>query len=184
MRRMYSKQMLEDVVDKKLEGYDASIPTDVVGDAQQNLHLVHDGNKIGEGVNVSKVFGKDILSTSPSGNIEVYDHYLTLAGANSTVCWFEVLSTYPETIHGVLTTQKQKIDNMLGKTNRVILCYGVVKASDGTNPRNIIALNWRGTWDNSQFYTSDLSTVSTAEAGFTKVNGTHYPLNIEDWRSN
>ena len=180
MRRMYSKQMLEDIVDQKLEGYDASIPTDIVGDAQQNLHLVHDGNKLGEGVYVSKVLGKDILSTVPSGNIEVYDHYLALSGANRTICWFEVLSTYPETIHGTLTSQKEKINNMLGNTTRVILCAGVVKASDGTNPRNIIALNWRGTWDNSQFYTSDLSTVSTAEAGFTKVNGTHYPLNIED----
>lgn len=95
MRRMYSKQMLEDVVDQKLEGYDASIPTDVVGDAQQNLHLVHDGNKLGEGVYVSKVFGQDILSAVPSGNIEVYDHYLALSGANKTICWFEVLSTYP-----------------------------------------------------------------------------------------
>ena len=179
-RRMYSESQLNKMIDSKLEG----IPTDVVGDAQQNLHLVHDGNKIGEGVYVSKVFGKDMLSTSPSGNIEVYDHYLTINGANSTVCWFEVLSTYPENIHGTLSTQKEKIDNMLGRTNRVILCYGVVKASDGTNPRNIIALNWRGTWDNSQFYTTDLSTVSTAEAGFTRVNGTHYPLNIEDWRSN
>lgn len=180
-RRMYSESQLNKMIDSKLEG----IPTDVmVGDAQQNLHLVHGENKIGEGVNVSKVFGKNILSNAPSDNIEVYDHYLTLAGANSTVCWFEVLSTYQENIHGTLSTQKQKIDNMLGTTNRVILCYGVVKASDGSNPRNIIALNWRGTWDNSQFYTTDLSTVSTAEAGFTKVNGTHYPLNIEDWRSN
>ena len=177
-RRMYSESQLNKMIDSKLEG----IPTDVVGDAQQNLHLVHDGNKIGEGVYVSKVFGKDMLSTSPSSNIEVYDHYLTITGANSTVCWFEVLSTYPENIHGTLSTQKEKIDNMLGRTNRVILCYGVVKASDGTNPRNIIALNWRGTWDNSQFYTTDLSTVSTAEAGFTRVNGTHYPLNIEDWK--
>lgn len=175
---MYSESQLNKMIDSKLEG----IPTDVVGDAQQNLHLEHDGNKIGEGVYVSKVFGKDIISNAPSSNIEVYDHYLTLAGANSTVCWFEVLSTFPENIHGTLTTQKEKLNNMLGTTNRVILCYGVVKASDGTNPRNIIALNWRGTWDNSQFYTSDLRTVSTAEAGFTKVNGTHYPLNIEDWK--
>ena len=180
MRRMYSKQMLEDVVDQKLEGYDASIPTDVVGDAQQNLHLVHDGNKLGEGTYVSKVFGKNMLSSVPSANIEVYDHYLTITGANSTVCWFEVLSTYPDNIHGTLTSQKEKIDNMLGTTNRVILCYGVVKASDGTNPRNIIALNWRGTWDNSQFYTSDLSTVSTAEAGFARVNSSHCPINIEN----
>ena len=175
-RRMYSESQLNKMIDSKLE----VIPTDIVGDAQQNLHLEHNGNKIGEGTYVSKVFGKDILSTVTSGNIEVYDHYLTLAGANSTVCWFEVLSTYPENIHGVLTSQKEKLNTMLGNTNRVILCYGVVKASDGTNPRNIIALNWRGTWDNSQFYTTDLTTVSTAEAGFTKVNGTHYPLNIED----
>ena len=177
-RRMYSESQLNKMIDSKLEG----IPNDVVGDAQQNLHLVHNGNKIGEGVYVSKVFGKDMLSTSPSANIEVYDHYLTITGANSTVCWFEVVSTYPDTIHGTLTSQKGKIDNMLGNTNRVILCYGVVKASDGSNPRNIIALNWRGTWDNSQFYTTDLSTVSTADAGFTRVNGTHYPLNIEDWK--
>ena len=179
-RRMYSESQLNKMIDSKL----TSIPTDVVGDAQQNLHLVHDGNKIGEGVYVSKVFGKDMLSSVPSANIEVYDHYLTITGANKTVCWFEVLSTYPETIHGTLVSQKEKLDTMLGTTNRVILCAGMVKASDGTNPRNIIALNWRGTWDNSQFYTSDLSTVSTADAGFTKVNGTHYPLNIEDWRSN
>ena len=179
-RRMYSESQLNKMIDSKLEGYDASIPTDVVGDSQQNLHLEHDGNKIGEGVYVSKVFGKDILSNTPSGNIEVYDHYLTFTGANKTVCWFEVLSTYPETIHGTLSTQIEKLNNMLGNTTRVILCAGVIKASDGTNPRNIIALNWRGTWDNSQFYTTDLSTVSTAEAGFTKVNGSHYPLNIED----
>ena len=178
-RRMYSESQLNKMIDSKLEG----IPTDVmVGDAQQNLHLVHDGNKIGEGVYVSKVLGKDILSTVPSGNIEVYDHYLAFTGANKTVCWFEVLSTYPETIHGVLSTQIGKLNNMLGNTTRVILCAGVIKASDGSNPRNIIALNWRGTWDNSQFYTSDLSTVSTAEAGFTRVNGTHYPLNIEDFK--
>lgn len=175
-RRMYSESQLNKMIDSKLEG----IPTDVVGDAQQNLHLEHDGNKIGEGVYVSKVFGKDILSNTPSGNIEVYDHYLTITGANRTVCWFEVLSTYSGTIHGILSTQIEALNNMLGTTNRVILCAGVIKASDGTNPRNIIALNWKGTWDNSQFYTSDLSTVSTAEAGFTKVNGTHYPLNIED----
>ena len=182
-RRMYSESQLNKMIDSKLEGYDASIPTDVVGDAQQNLHLVHDGNKIGEGVYVSKVFGKDMLSTTvPSGNIEVYDHYIALSGANRTICWFEVLSTYPETIHGTLSSQIEKLNNMLGNTTRVILCAGVVKASDGTNPRNIIALNWRGTWDNSQFYTADLSTVSTAEAGFTKINGTHYPLNIEDLR--
>ena len=181
-RRMYSESQLNKMIDSKLEGYDASIPTDVVGDAQQNLHLVHDGLQLGNGTYVSKVFGKNILSNAPSGNIEVYDHYLTITGANSTVCWFEVLSTYPDNIHGTLSTQKVKLDNMLGTTNRVILCYGVVKASDGTNPRNIIALNWRGTWDNSQFYTSDLSTVSTAEAAFTRVNGTHYPLNIEDWK--
>lgn len=179
-RRMYSESQLNKMIDSKLVGYDSSIPTDVVGDAQQNLHLVHDGNKIGEGVYVSKVFGKDILSNAPSGNIEVYDHYLTFTGANKTVCWFEVLSTYSGTIHGVLTTQIEKLNNMLGNTTRVILCAGVVKASDGTNPRNIIALNWKGTWDSSQFYTSDLSTVSTAEAGFTRVNGSHYPLNIED----
>ena len=179
-RRMYSESQLNKMIDSKLEGYDASIPTDVVGDAQQNLHLVHDGNKIGEGVYVSKVLGKDILSTAPSDNIEVYDHYLAFTGANKTVCWFEVLSTYSGTIHGTLTSQKESIDNMLGNTTRVILCAGVIKASDGTNPRNIIALNWKGTWDNSQFYTSDLSTVSTAEAGFTRVNGSHYPLNIED----
>lgn len=180
MRRMYSKQMLEEIIDQKLEGYDGSIPTDVVGDEQQNLHLEHNGVQLGTGTYVSKVFGKNMLSTVPSGNIEVYDHYLTFAGANSTVCWFEVLSTYLENIHGTLSTQKEKLDNMLGRTNRVILCYGVIKSSDGTNPRNIIALNWKGTWDNSQFYTTDLSTVSTTDAGFTKVNGTHYPLNIED----
>lgn len=180
MRRMYSKQMLEDIVDQKLEGYDASIPTDVVGDAQQNLHLVHNGNKIGEGVYVSKVFGKDILSNTPSANIEVYDHYLVFTGANKTVCWFEVLSTYPEIIHGTLTSQIEKLNTLLGNTTRVILCAGVIKASDGTNPRNIIALNWKGTWDSSQFYTSDLSTVSTAESGFVRVNGSRYPLNIED----
>lgn len=179
-RRMYSESQLNKMIDSKLEG----IPTDVVGDAQQNLHLVHNGVQLGTGTYVSKVFGKDMLSSVPSANIEVYDHYLTITGANKTVCWFEVLSTYSETIHGVLSTQIEKLNNMLGNTTRVILCAGVIKASDGTNPRNIIALNWRGTWDNSQFYTADLSTVSTAEAGFTRVNGTHYPLNIEDWRSN
>lgn len=179
-RRMYSESQLNKMIDSKLEGYDASIPTDVVGDAQQNLHLVHDGNKIGTGTYASKVFGKNILSNAPSGNIEVYDHYLAFTGANKTVCWFEVLSTSNETIHGILSTQIEKLNNLLGNTTRVILCAGVIKASDGTNPRNIIALNWKGTWDNSQFYTSDLSTVSTAEAGFTRVNGAHYPLNIED----
>ena len=112
-RRMYSESQLNKMIDSKLEGYDDSIPTDVVGDAQQNLHLVHDGNKLGEGVYVSKVLGKDILSTTvPSGNIEVYDHYLALSGANKTICWFEVLSTYPETIHGILSTQIEKLNNM------------------------------------------------------------------------
>lgn len=111
---------------------------------------------------------------------KVYDHYLALSGNNNTICWFEVVSTSNQTIHGVLSTQIENLNNLLGNTTRVILCAGVIKASDGTNPRNIIALNWKGTWDNSQFYTSDLSTVSTAEAGFTRINGSHYSINVED----
>ena len=111
---------------------------------------------------------------------KVYDHYLALSGNTNTIGWFEVVSTYSGTIHGVLSTQIENLNNLLGNTTRVILCAGVIKASDGTNPRNIIALNWKGTWDNSQFYTSDLSTVSTAEAGFTRINGSHYSINIAD----
>ena len=65
---MYSESQLNKMIDSKLEGYDASIPTDVVGDAQQNLHLEHNGNKIGEGVYVSKVLGKNMLSNVPSAN--------------------------------------------------------------------------------------------------------------------
>ena len=151
-RRMYSESQLGKIVDAKLAGYDSSIPTDVVGDAQQNLHLVHDGNKIGEGTYVSKVFGKDILSTSPSGNIEVYDHYITLETANSA------LSQYSGTLilrvvssSNIPVNSLPDLNTLLRNTEKTIDCSGFFTRTAEGKTFNIFKIDWKGTVATSMF---------------------------------
>lgn len=149
MRRMYSKQMLEDVVDEKLEGYDG-IPTDVVGDAQQNLHLVHDGNKLGEGVHFKTLFGKHSLIGD--GNVDLYTHYITLETPQSA------LSQYSGTLilkvvssSNITVDSLTDFDTLLHNTEKTINCSGFFTITERGKTYNIFKLDWKGSVANSTF---------------------------------
>lgn len=149
MRRMYSKQMLEEIVDHKLEGYDASIPTDLLASVNE-LKLQHDTTPLGEGVLFKTLFGnKSLLGT---GNIDLYTHYITLETAQSA------LSQYSGTmILRVISSSNIKVDSLtalntlLHNTEKTIDCSGFFTITERGKTYNIFKLDWKGTIANSTF---------------------------------
>lgn len=149
MRRMYSKQMLEEIVDHKLEGYDASIPTDLLASFNE-LKLQHDTTPLGKGVLFKTLFGnKSLLGT---GNIDLYTHYITLETAQSA------LSQYSGTmILRVISSSNIKVDSLtalntlLHNTEKTIDCSGFFTITERGKTYNIFKLDWKGTIANSTF---------------------------------
>lgn len=149
MRRMYSKQMLEEIVDHKLEGYDASIPTDLLASVNE-LKLQHDTTPLGEGVLFKTLFGnKSLLGT---GNIDLYTHYITLETAQSA------LSQYSGTmILRVISSSNIKVDSLtalntlLHNTEKTIDCSGFFTITERGKTYNIFKLDWKGSVENSTF---------------------------------
>lgn len=149
MRRMYSKQMLEEIVDHKLEGYDASIPTDLLASVNE-LKLQHDTTPLGKGVLFKTLFGnKSLLGT---GNIDLYTHYITLETAQSA------LSQYSGTmILRVISSSNIKVDSLtalntlLHNTEKTIDCSGFFTITERGKTYNIFKLDWKGTIANSTF---------------------------------
>lgn len=160
MRRMYSKQMLEDVVDQKLEGYDRSIPTDLkaTGDV---IKLEHDTKPIGNGIHFKQIFGN--YSLLGEGNIDAYKHWIVLRGPNDTCCFF----MFPSSL-SLRADSVQDLDTLLTTTTKTIGCGGMLQKEDGTR-LTIQALVWGGTFAKSKFYMSDGTNITTAASGLIRV---------------
>ena len=160
MRRMYSKQMLEDVVDKKLEGYDRSIPTGLTatGDVVQ---LEHDTTPLGEGVHFKQMFGKHTILGE--GNIDAYKHWIVLQGATGNICFFMFPSS-----QSIIADSVQDLDSLISTTTKTIGCNGTLKKEDGTL-LPIQGLIWMGTFATSRFYMSDGTYITTTASGLTRV---------------
>ena len=149
MRRMYSKQMLEDIVDQKLEGYDASIPTDLLASGNE-LKLQHDSTPLGEGVLFKTLFGnKSLLGT---GKIDLYTHYITLETPKSAI------QQYSGTmILRVVSSSNLPVDlltdlnTLLHNTEKTIDCSGFFTITERGKTYNIFKLDWKGSVENSTF---------------------------------
>ena len=148
-RRMYSESQLNKMIDSKLEGYDASIPTDLLASGNE-LKLQHDSTPLGEGVLFKTLFGnKSLLGT---GNVDLYTHYITLETAQSA------LQQYSGTlILRVVSSSNLSVDSLtdlntlLQNTENTIDCSGFFTITERGKTYNIFKLDWKGSVENSTF---------------------------------
>ena len=148
-RRMYSESQLNKMIDSKLEGYDASIPTDLLASGNE-LKLQHDTTPLGEGVLFKTLFGKHSLLGT--GNVDLYTHYITLETAQSTI------SQYSGTmILRVVSSSNLPVDslaalnNLLHNTEKTIDCSGFFTIAERGKTYNIFNIDWKGSVANSRF---------------------------------
>ena len=148
-RRMYSESQLNKMIDSKLEGYDASIPTDLLASGNE-LKLEHDSIPLGEGVLFKTLFGnKSLLGT---GNIDLYTHYITLETPQSA------LQQYSGTmILRVISSSNLPVDSLtdlntlLHNTEKTIDCSWFFTITERGKTYNIFKLDWKGSVENSTF---------------------------------
>lgn len=148
-RRMYSESQLNKMIDSKLEGYDASIPTDLLASGDE-LKLQHDSIPLGEGVLFKTLFGnKSLLGT---GNIDLYTHYITLETPNSA------LSQYSGTLilrvvssSNVPVNSLPALNTLLRNTPKTIDCSGFFTITERGKTYNIFNVDWEGTVAESRF---------------------------------
>lgn len=148
-RRMYSESQLNKMIDSKLEGYDASIPTDLLASGNE-LKLQHDSTPIGDGVLFKTLFGnKSLLGT---GNVDLYTHYITLETAQSA------LSQYSGTIilrvvssNNVPVDSLEDLNTLLRNTEKTIDCSGFFTRTAEGKTYNIYKIDWKGTVASSMF---------------------------------
>lgn len=158
-RRMYSESQLNKMIDSKLKGYDARIPTDLAADDQPTaslIHLTHNTNVIGDSVYLKKIFGNSIIG---EGNIHLYNHYIRIDGSNGKVCCFTVVSPNYQVASGA-----NGLNTLLGSTAKAISCSGYLTKADGTGV-GIFLLDWKGSVATSKLYLLDGTNINLSDSG-------------------
>ena len=148
-RRMYSESQLNKMIDSKLEGYDASIPTDLLASGNE-LKLQHDSIPLGEGVLFKTLFGnKSLLGT---GNIDLYTHYITLETSQSALQQYSgTLILRVVSSSNIPVNSLTDLNTLLHNTEKTIDCSGFFTIAERGKTYNIFNLNWRGNVENSTF---------------------------------
>lgn len=154
-RRMYSESQLNKMIDSKLNGHDARIPTDLAADDQPTaslIHLTHNGNVIGDSVYLKKILGNSIIG---EGNVELYNHHIKIDATSGRIsCCFTLVSS-----KSIAGTSAQNFEQLLGTTQKPISCSGYLRKQDGTEA-GVLALDWKGTLSASKLYLSDGASVN------------------------
>ena len=148
-RRMYSESQLNKMIDSKLEGYDASIPTDLLASGNE-LKLQHDSTPLGEGVLFKTLFGnKSLLGT---GNIDLYTHYITLETSQSALQQYSgTLILRVVSSSNIPVNSLTDLNTLLHNSEKAIDCSGFFTITERGKTYNIFKLDWRGSVENSTF---------------------------------
>ena len=153
-RRMYSESQLNNMIDSKLKGFKARIPTDLASNDLPTASLIHleqrSGSSsvvIGDSVYLKKILGNSIIG---EGSIDLYNHHIKIdvRSGKLSLC-FTLVS--PKSIQG---TSAANFEQLLGTTQKPISCSGYFRKQDGTES-GIYALDWKGTLSASKLYLSD-----------------------------
>ena len=149
-RRMYSESQLNKMIDSKLAGHDARIPTDLAADDQPTaslIHLTHNGNVIGDSVYLKKILGNSIIG---EGSVDLYNHNIKIDVRSGKISFcFTLVSS--KSIQG---NSAQNFEQLLGTTQKPISCSGYFRKQDGTEA-GVFALDWKGTLSASKLYLTD-----------------------------
>lgn len=148
-RRMYSESQLNKMIDSKLEGYNASIPTDLLASVNE-LKLQHDTTPLGEGVLFKTLFGnKSLLGT---GNIDLYTHYITLETAQSALQQYSgTLILRVVSSSNIPVNSLPALNTLLHNTEKTIDCSGFFTRTAEGKTFNIFKIDWKGSVANSTF---------------------------------
>lgn len=153
-RRMYSESQINKMIDSKINGHDARIPTDLAADDQPTaslIHLTHNGNVIGDSVYLKKILGNSIIG---EGNIELYNHHIEIDAKSGKIsCCFTLVSS-----KSIAGTSAQNFEQLLGTTQKPISCSGYLRKQDGTEA-GVLALYWKGTLSASKLYLANGASV-------------------------
>ena len=153
-RRMYSESQLNRMIDSKLDGHDARIPTDLAADDLPTASLIHLEHRsghssvvIGDSVYLKKILGNSIIG---EGNIDLYNHNIKIDARSGKISLcFTLVSS--KSIQG---NSAQNFEQLLGTTQKPISCSGYFRKQDGTEA-GVFALDWKGTLATSKLYLSD-----------------------------
>ena len=153
-RRMYSESQLNRMIDSKLEGFDARIPTDLASDDLPTASLIYLEQRkgsssvvIGDSVYLKKILGNSIIG---EGSIDLYNHHIKIdvRSGKLSLC-FTLVS--PKSIQG---TSAANFEQLLGTTQKPISCSGYFRKQDGTEA-GVFAIDWKGTLSASKLYLTD-----------------------------
>lgn len=153
-RRMYSESQINRMIDSKLDGRDARIPTDLATDDLPTASLIylehrsgHSSVVIGDSVYLKKIFGNSIIG---EGSVDLYNHHIKIDATSGRIsCCLTVVST-----KNITGTSAANFEQLLGTTQKPISCSGYLRKQDGTEA-GIYALDWRGTLSASKLYLTD-----------------------------
>ena len=153
-RKMYSESQLNNMIDSKLKGFNARIPTDLAADDQPTASLIHLEQRkgsssvvIGDSVYLKKILGNSIIG---EGNIDLYNHHIKVDVRSGKISFcFTLVSS-----KSVAGNSSQNFEQLLGTTQKPISCSGYFRKQDGT-AAGVYALDWKGTLSASKLYLSD-----------------------------
>ena len=157
-RRMYSESQLNKMIDSKLNGFSARIPTDLASDDLPTASLIHLEQRkgsssvvIGDSVYLKKILGNSIIG---EGSIDLYNHHIKIDAKSGRIsCCFTLVSS--KSIQG---TSAQNFEQLLGTTQKPISCSGYLRKQDGTEA-GVLAIDWKGTLAASKLYLSNGASV-------------------------
>ena len=148
-RRMYSESQLNKMIDSKLAGFNARIPTDLASDDLPTASLIHLEQRkgstsvvIGDSVYLKKILGK--------GSIDLYNHHIKIDVRSGKLSLCLTLAS-SKSIQG---TSAANFEQLLGTTQKPISCSGYFRKQDGTEA-GVFALDWKGTLSASKLYLTD-----------------------------
>ena len=153
-RKMYSESQLNNMIDSKLKGFNARIPTDLASDDLPTASLIHLEQRsahssvvIGDSVYLKKILGNSIIG---EGSIDLYNHHLKIDLRNGklSLC-FTIMSS--KSIQG---NSAANFEQLLGTTQKPISCSGYLRKQDGTESDDF-AIDWKGTLSASKLYLTD-----------------------------
>ena len=153
-RRMYSESQLNKMIDSKLAGLKARIPTDLASDDLPTASLIHLEQRkgsssvvIGDSVYLKKILGNSIIG---EGSIDLYNHHIKIdvRSGKLSLCLTLVNS---KSIQG---TNAANFEQLLGSTQKPISCSGYFRKQDGTES-GVFAIDWKGTLSASKLYLTD-----------------------------
>ena len=153
-RRMYSESQLNRMIDSKLDGHDARIPTDLASDDLPTASLIHLEHRsghssvvIGDSVYLKKIFGNSIIG---EGNVDLYNHHIKIDVRSGKISFcFTLVSS-----KNIAGTSAANFEQLLGTTQKPISCSGYFRKQDGTEA-GVFALDWKGTLQASKLYLAD-----------------------------